>query len=1098
MASFMTWTVPTGGQHPRLGVSSASGLGPSPAFITSRIMGSGIASLEYAQLVTRVKELSSRTTTRDSDFYQNKDPINSFAVAMVSYFTQSGGDGAIAIALAEILINGFIAHTPSSLDYTRSAALQLAYLYDYTYHRGEIDNSQRRAARLKIAEWVDALSPAPANERWWGHYSGHTYWATAALAAILGDFGINGDSGEDKDANNATWIALMHAQLDTIYDGIMTDAATSYFAIHKHYGDTDGGTYKGSGVGSYFKSTEEFLLHLFPCLRSAIGLSLGSYSTFWSKTVEWLAWHFRWRDNSLNGIGHTEANTRDQAYWHPAIHAHLLQYTGTHPQEAIGESPQQLCGVAKWLCDRAQLLDYHIYGSYHVWNVLFKESRAAVPPTIDIMNNGQMMKVFRNSRKIVVRNGWMPNSFSMTACAARFTGGHQRYAERAGHFELSCFGDKVFHSLGFYNGGNESTSYRLLSSTDEMYGGHWHSFYDQANAFNICTIYHNDESKTVALGGNRLDSSIVDGTETGDYYIGSRSSISGTKVYANIGGTTMPKHTDGSDQPNDWAHFVSEAKWNYETFAADGTVFEPVETPDYCHFIFDLKKCYWSGKLSKYNRHFLILKNTPMSTTPIVIIWDDMTTSIDQVIRHEQTQIFQLCSARQPTISGSRLTFVGPRNVGKCVVDILLPLNIATARAINEKNETWVDDGVVPIRYPGSGTSFDDCAAGGWRTKIWPSVETTTPSFLAVFYSTDGITTDFGPDVKKANSDGYIGIVWPEHNYKARIATASPWGIILGPIIPPPDPVVNDEIAKAKLGRGPLGVLLPIPSTGSVSGRDMQQIMGYTREPTTIYTPPPPPHTNPPAAPTGLVGVAGDNCVALTWDLHPDYEVYQIRVYRQQQMSDQTWSAYELLYAYPRTSVSDMAYAPNWGNYRFRLSAVTPLGGESEFSDPTDIMSPVPIPTAPRTPTGLYATLVGDSFINLDWNDNLETGVTYRLERAVVVDGVTGAYASVALVALSEYSDTSVINGTTYRYRVFATKYGFDSPPSVETEFLTPAPGPPSPGDSGLSIDAADTTPTPVPGISLHNWGTSPTAGQSIDKADTSPTGITGASVDDA
>ena len=84
------------------------------------------------------------------------------------------------------------------------------------------------------------------------------------------------------------------------------------------------------------------------------------------------------------------------------------------------------------------------------------------------------------------------------------------------------------------------------------------------------------------------------------------------------------------------------------------------------------------------------------------------------------------------------------------------------------------------------------------------------------------------------------------------------------------------------------------------------------------------------------------------------------------------------------------------------------------FSDPTCVDV-----TPPAAPTGLIAT-AGNAVVDLDWNDNAESDLGgYNVYRATVSGGPYTRLNG-ALVAVSDYSDTSVTNGITYYYVVTA------------------------------------------------------------------------------
>jgi hypothetical protein len=105
--------------------------------------------------------------------------------------------------------------------------------------------------------------------------------------------------------------------------------------------------------------------------------------------------------------------------------------------------------------------------------------------------------------------------------------------------------------------------------------------------------------------------------------------------------------------------------------------------------------------------------------------------------------------------------------------------------------------------------------------------------------------------------------------------------------------------------------------------------------------------------------------------------------------------------------------------------------------------------TIPDAPTGLSATAISTTEINLSWNDVAgETG--YKLERKT---GSGGTYAQIATPAqnATSYSDSGLTAETTYYYRIRATNSAGDSDYSSEANATTLAPeDPPPPTDESI------------------------------------------------
>ena len=100
--------------------------------------------------------------------------------------------------------------------------------------------------------------------------------------------------------------------------------------------------------------------------------------------------------------------------------------------------------------------------------------------------------------------------------------------------------------------------------------------------------------------------------------------------------------------------------------------------------------------------------------------------------------------------------------------------------------------------------------------------------------------------------------------------------------------------------------------------------------------------------------------------------------------------------------------------------------GDSDYSNTASAETPAP-PTPPAAPTGLTATAVSSSQINLTWTDSDDTEQGFKIERC------TGAgcsdFAQIATVGanVTSYSNTGLTASTSYSYRVRAYNAAGDS-----------------------------------------------------------------------
>ena len=117
-------------------------------------------------------------------------------------------------------------------------------------------------------------------------------------------------------------------------------------------------------------------------------------------------------------------------------------------------------------------------------------------------------------------------------------------------------------------------------------------------------------------------------------------------------------------------------------------------------------------------------------------------------------------------------------------------------------------------------------------------------------------------------------------------------------------------------------------------------------------------------------------------------------------------------------------------NYYYRVRAYNSIG-DSPYSNELSVL------TRPAAPTNLTATAIHERRVNLSWTDNSNGETGFRIERK------TGGGNWVELVAVgsnvTSYPDTSVVETTTYTYRVFAFNSTGDSTASNEAVVTTPA-----------------------------------------------------------
>ncbi len=197
----------------------------------------------------------------------------------------------------------------------------------------------------------------------------------------------------------------------------------------------------------------------------------------------------------------------------------------------------------------------------------------------------------------------------------------------------------------------------------------------------------------------------------------------------------------------------------------------------------------------------------------------------------------------------------------------------------------------------------------------------------------------------------------------------------------------------------------------------------------------------PPAAPGSLgATVVSATRVDLTWA-----DVATESGYTVERSSDAGASYTELATpAADVTSYSDAA-AAEATDYTYRVSACNAGGCSSSTVTASTPLAP---------PTGLSASAVSDTRIDLSWSDQSSAESEYRIERRVS----GGTFAEVALTAadITGYEDTGLESSTTYEYRVRACDAGdcsaYSDLASATTDVIPP---PAAPGSLGATVVSA-------------------------------------------
>jgi LmbE family N-acetylglucosaminyl deacetylase len=188
-----------------------------------------------------------------------------------------------------------------------------------------------------------------------------------------------------------------------------------------------------------------------------------------------------------------------------------------------------------------------------------------------------------------------------------------------------------------------------------------------------------------------------------------------------------------------------------------------------------------------------------------------------------------------------------------------------------------------------------------------------------------------------------------------------------------------------------------------------------------------------PAAPTGLTATAvSSSQISLTWVDNATNETnYQV-----ERSTDGTTFTTLVTLGVNVTTYSNPGLAAST-TYFYRVLASNG-SGNSAYSN---VASATTTGLPPAAPTGLTATAVSSSQINLAWVDNATNETGYRVERSS--DGTTFTTLATLGANVTTYSNTGLTASTTYFYRVLASNAGgnsaYSNVASATTTGLPPA-----------------------------------------------------------
>ena len=209
--------------------------------------------------------------------------------------------------------------------------------------------------------------------------------------------------------------------------------------------------------------------------------------------------------------------------------------------------------------------------------------------------------------------------------------------------------------------------------------------------------------------------------------------------------------------------------------------------------------------------------------------------------------------------------------------------------------------------------------------------------------------------------------------------------------------------------------------------------------------------TTPLAAPTSATATeVSSSEIDLTWiDNSASETGYKIE---RKRTANGTYGQIALVNANQQSYQDTTGLDPNTKYfYRIRATNGTIDSAYSNTPSATTLLDP------PTPPSGLTITALLTNKVTLSWSDNSNNETGFKIQRKT---GATGTYTNIRTTGASAtaYSDTTVIDGTLYYYRVSATNAAGDSAFCNEVSGMTSLKGPSSATATAVSPSEIDLT----------------------------------------
>ena len=217
-----------------------------------------------------------------------------------------------------------------------------------------------------------------------------------------------------------------------------------------------------------------------------------------------------------------------------------------------------------------------------------------------------------------------------------------------------------------------------------------------------------------------------------------------------------------------------------------------------------------------------------------------------------------------------------------------------------------------------------------------------------------------------------------------------------------------------------------------------------------------------PGAPTGITAIAvSPTKIDLTWSAPSNNGGYPITGYKiEYKKGTGSYTPLASNTANSTTSYSHTGLTTD-AAYTYKVSAINSIGTSAASSESSATPTSSSTATAPGAPSGLTATAVSATQINLSWSAPSSGGSAITGYKIEYKSG-TGSYSVLANTASTAYSHTGLTTGTAYTYKVSAINSIGTSTASSESSATPTSTSQPAastaPGSPSLTATAVSAT----------------------------------------